>query len=326
MAESLRWATQIMEAAETYHAPDFRIVGHQALANSYFWLGDLIKAREHSEHVISLYTEERHGHLVNILNHDVMTYTLVFASRVIWMLGFPEQALRVSDECERHARRRGHAFDLGFALTTGADVLNFIGQPGEVLKRVEEAERLGRENRLPFLTGYLVPVRRGTTLIRHGQASEGVAPLKAGIVFFEAAGGRVSCPYAKSVLAEGMAQLGDLDGALSVIEEVIAQVERPGWEERFHYPETLRIKGGILEQKADMEGAEHNYSASLDWARRQQAKSFELRTATSYARLLRGQGRVGEARDLLAPVHSWFTEGLGTKDLRAARALLDELG
>jgi len=136
----------------------------------------------------------------------------------------------------------------------------------------------------------------------------------------------VSCPYAKSVLAEGMAKLGDLNGALSLIEEVIAQVERPGWEERHYCAETLRIGGGILARKGDTEGAERSYVASLDWSRRQQAKSFELRTATSHAWLLRDQGRVGEARDLLAPVYGWFTEGFGTKDLREARALLDKLG
>ncbi|MBV8868873.1 MAG: hypothetical protein JOY65_05575, partial [Acetobacteraceae bacterium] len=80
-----------------------------------------------------------------------------------------------------------------------------------------------------------------------------------------------------------------------------------------------------LAQKGDTEGAERSYAASLDWARHQQAKSFELRTATSYARLLREQGRVGEAHDLLAPVYGWFTEGFATKDLREAKALLDAL-
>jgi len=294
--------------------------------NSYFWLGELIKAREHADQVLSLYTEERHGGLVNILNQDVKTVTLSFASRMIWMLGFPEQAARVCQECESHARRRGHAFDLAYALTLGANVFNYLGQPDEVLRRSEEAGRLGRENRLPFVTEALLPMSSGITLIRRGQVSEGVASIRAGLASWEATRGRIGSPYLKSVLAEGLAQLGDLDGALSLLEDVIAQVERPGWEERRYYAETLRIKGAILAQKADMEGAERSYVASLDWARHQQAKSFELRTATSHARLMRDQGRVGEAYELLAPIYGWFTEGFGTKDLREARALLDELG
>jgi tetratricopeptide (TPR) repeat protein len=327
VAESLRWATQVMEAAEAHRDPDILIGGHNALANSYFYLGELTKAREHADQVLSLHTEQRHGDLVRILGGiDVKLTTLVFASRMTWMLGFPEQAARVGEACESHARRRGNAIDLSYALTQGATVFDHLGQPDEVLRRTGEAERLGRDNRLPFVTGALVPVYSGIALIRRGQVSEGVASLRAGIASWEATGGRAASPYFKSVLAEGMAQLGDLDGALSLIGEVLAQVERPGWGERHYHAETLRIRGGILARKGDTEGAERSHAASLAWARHQQAKSFELRTATNHARLMRDQGRVGEARDLLAPVHGWFTEGFGTKDLREARALLDELG
>jgi predicted ATPase len=127
------------------------------------------------------------------------------------------------------------------------------------------------------------------------------------------------------VLAEGLAQLGDLDRALDLIDEVIAQIERPGWEERHYYAETLRIKGRLLSLKGDPAWAERAYNASLGWARTQQAKSWELRTATSYARLMRDQGRMREAYELLAPVYGWFTEGLATKDLKDAKALLEEL-
>jgi predicted ATPase len=161
-------------------------------------------------------------------------------------------------------------------------------------------------------------------LIRKGEFTAGVASLKAGRAIWENGGGRLSV-HVKSALAEGMAQLADLDGALDLIGEIIAQIERPGWEERHYYAETLRIKGWVLSLKGDLEGAERNYLASLDWARQQQAKSWELRTATSYARLMRDQGRIKEAYDLLEPTYGWFTEGFGTTDLKEAKALLDQL-
>jgi predicted ATPase len=123
-----------------------------------------------------------------------------------------------------------------------------------------------------------------------------------------------------------MAQCDDLAGALDLVDEAIAQIERPGREERCHYAETLRIKGWLLSLRGDTAGAERAYIASLDWARQQWAKSWELRTAMSYARLMRAEGRVGEARDLLAPVYGWFIEGFDTPDLQEARALLGELG
>ena len=156
-------------------------------------------------------------------------------------------------------------------------------------------------------------------------AAEGIALLKAGITDWEASGGKVHSPNLKAFLAEAMALTGDLDHALHLIDEIIAQVERPGWEELQHYAEILRLKGWMLSLKGDPDGAERNFLASLDWARRQQAKMWELRTSTSLARLWQSQGKRQDAYELLAPVYGWFTEGFDTKDLQEAKALLDEI-
>ena len=110
-----------------------------------------------------------------------------------------------------------------------------------------------------------------------------------------------------------------------MIEDSLAQIARPGWEERSHLAEVLRLKGWMLQQQGKLAAAEENYLASLDVAREQQAKSWELRTATSLARLWQNQGKRKEAYDLLAPVYNWFTEGFDTKDLIEAKALIEEL-
>jgi predicted ATPase len=99
----------------------------------------------------------------------------------------------------------------------------------------------------------------------------------------------------------------------------------PGWEERWHLAEVLRLKSWMLQQQGKLDAAEENYLASLDWARKQQAKSWELRTSTSLARLWQSQGKRKEAHDLLAPVYDWFTEGFDTRDLVDAKQLLGEL-
>jgi predicted ATPase len=325
IAESLRWVTELMSAVETCGDPDLPIIGHFAAVVAYFWLGEPIKARERADRVLALYSEERHGHLLGFLNTDPKTISLVYSAQSIWMLGYPEQAVKMTDAAHDHARQRGHPFNLGFALTTGAEVFDFLREPDEWLRRVEEGDRVGRANSLPFLTECRVPLCSGMALIRKGQGAVGIALLERGITIWEEGGGRANNPFRKSVLAEGMAELGDLAGALDLIDEMIAQVERPGWEERSHYAEILRVKGWLLSLKGDPPGAERAYLASLDWARHQQAKSWELRTATSYARLMRDHGRAREARDLLAPVYGWFTEGFGTKDLKDAKALLEEL-
>ena len=301
------------------------IIGHFVATTSYFWHGDLIRTREHANRVLSLYEEHRHRHLVGVLNHDPKTVALLFTAQLTWMLGFPEQAVQISDIKDAHARLLGHPFDLGFALTVGARMFDHLGEPDEVVTRAKEVEQVGRENSMPLLTQILAPVHSGIAMIRKGKLVEGIASLNQGHAAFEIGGGRINVPYFKSALAEAMAQLGDVDGALDLIEESIAQVERPDWEERWYFAEILRIKGALLSAKGDLEGAESSYLASLDWARRQQAKSWELRAATSYARLMRDQGRIREAYDLVAPMYGWFTEGFAMKDLKEAKALLDEL-
>ena len=129
----------------------------------------------------------------------------------------------------------------------------------------------------------------------------------------------------KAFLAEAMALTGDLNDSLQLIEEQIIQIERAGWDERLCYAEILRLKGWLLSLKGDVEGAERNFLASLDWARRQHAKMWELRTSASLARLWQSQGKRQDAYALLAPVYAWFTEGFDAKDLLDAKTLLAEL-
>jgi predicted ATPase len=312
--------------AERYNDSSLLVFGHYAAVNSYFWLGDLIKAREHGDRVLELYSDEQHGRLVDILNHDPKTVSLVFTARAIWMLGYPEQAVKLSETRDAHARRLGHPFDLGFALAVGALLFNYLGKPDEALKRAEEARRLGHENSMPYMTEQLVPGTCGIALIRKGRFEEGVASLKACLAVSEQAGGKAGHPSWMSIVAEATAELGDIDHALAMIEEIITELEEPACAERCYYAEILRLKGWMLEQKRELQEAERTYLASLDWAREQLARSWELRTATSYARLMRKQGRISEAYELLAPVYNWFTEGFETKDLKEAKALLNQLG
>jgi predicted ATPase len=147
--------------------------------------------------------------------------------------------VRLCDAGHEEARRRRHPFNLSWALTKGAQVLDYLREPDELLKRVTEADRVGRENNLLFMTQCFVPIYSGIGLIRRGQVAEGTALLERGISVWEQSGGRVLSPGLKSVLAEGMAQAGDVAGALVLMNEVIAQIERPGWEERHYYAEAF---------------------------------------------------------------------------------------
>jgi len=325
VAESLPWAEEMLKVAKATADADLLIAGHAIACTCYCWAGEPTKVLEHANKVLDLYDIEKHRYLADVINHDPKTVAGIFGSIAAWTLGYPDQALRLSDEKDVHAHRRNHPFDLGFALTMGVHDFDHRFRHEDLSKRAEECERLGRENSLPVLWAVLATAPHSLALIRKGKIAEGIVPLKAGIALWEASGGKSRCPTLKAFLAEAMAMTGELDDALHLLNEATAQIEQPGWEERLNYPEILRLRGWILSLKGNSEGAERNFLTSLDWARRQQAKMWELRTSTSLARLWQSQGRRQDAYELLAPVYDWFTEGFDTKDLQEAKSLLAEL-
>jgi predicted ATPase len=326
VAETLTWAQEMLDTGKATGDADLLITGYMTACNTYMWMGELHATLEQADKVLELYDDKKHRHLVNLLNHDPKTLTGIGSSICTWILGYPDRAVQISDETRAHAQRLGHAFDLGFALVRGSDAFDFRCEADKLHERARECDQLGRDNSLPVLWAFMAPALEAMALIREGNAAEGAAQLKNSLAIWDASGGKCWSPCAKSILAEGLALSGDLDGALQLIDEQIEQVKRPGWEERYYYAEILRLKGWMLTLKDDLEGAEQNYLASLDWAREQQAKSWELRTSTSLARLWQSQGKKKEAHDLLAPVYDWFTEGFDTRDLKEAKALLEELG
>lgn len=325
VTEALGWVNEMLASAEASGAPDLLIMGHRTACATYYFRGDLTQSREHADTVLALYSDEKHRHLADITNTDPKTAVGIVTSLGTWMRGYPDRSVQVSDANDAHARRRGHPFDLGNALTFGSQVWDFRCEPEPILARVEEAERLGRAHSLPFISEVLAQIFKGLAWLRAGRLTEGIPHLRGAMERWNAGGGLLWMPYFRAVLAEGLALSGDLEGGLSLIEESLTQITRPGWEERSHLAEVLRLKGWMLQQQGKLDVVEENYLASLEVAREQQAKSWELRTSTSLARLWQSQGTRKEAHDLLAPIYGWFTEGFDTKDLIEAKVLLDEL-
>ena len=207
----------------------------------------------------------------------------------------------------------------------GAEVFNYRCEPKRLLERVSEADRLAREQSIPFIYQMLVLYSEGLARLRSGQLSESISLLRRGIENWIKLGVHVTIPYLKSALAEALALQGDLDAALHLIDECLEQIERPGWQERVDLAEVLRLKGWMLMRQGRGEEAEAQLRASIDCARQQQARSWELRSSTTLTQLLAERRQRDAARELLAPIYGWFTEGFDTKDLKDAKALLQEL-
>ena len=161
--------------------------------------------------------------------------------------------------------------------------------------------------------------------MRNGQYPEAISLLHSSLESWNKYGGHSRVPYLKSALAEAVARNGDFDHGLTLLGECLEQIDRPGWQERSHLAEVLRLKGWVLMRQGESKEAEMALRASIDWARQQQAKSWELRSATTLAELLAGRGERDDARAILEPILNWFTEGFDTHDLKAARSLIESL-
>jgi class 3 adenylate cyclase len=161
IAESLDWVNEMLATAETSGDPDLLLVGHRAACGTHFWRGGFNQSREHGERVFALYDEEQHRHFADTMNTNPKTSVGIFISSGTWMLGYPDRAVQVSDANDTHARRRGHPFDLGFALIVGSQVWDLRREPAQMLARAEEAERLGRAHSLPFISEVLAQTYKG---------------------------------------------------------------------------------------------------------------------------------------------------------------------
>ena len=325
LEDSLTWVKKFVDPTDVSASDDMWIVLEMTKCVCLFWHGDLLAAKQSVDVVLATYQLEKHGHIATLTNHDPKTLMAIYRANLLWLLGYPNQALEATRELDRIAHERGHFFDQGFAWTFGGWAYVYCGMPDEFETFIEKAHRVGVEQSLPFFTHVQVPIHRGYAFFERQKYREAVDASQVGAKTWLSLGGGISMPHAHAYWAAAHARLGEVDQGLEIVERGIEQACRPGWLERAHLAELLRVKGTLLELKGDVSAAETVYCESLSWAKVQQAKSLELRTATSYARLMQSQDRHEDAVELLKPIFKWFTEGFDTKDLIEAEALLEEL-
>jgi hypothetical protein len=298
---------------------ELRLQAHHSAWATCMFSGEPVAALEHSEAGRRLYDPERHRlhrHLYG--GHDPGACARWLGAQVHWLLGFPEKGLASGLEALALAERIAHPFIFALALQYASMLHLDRGEPELALQRIDAAEVLAAEQRLGFV---LEPkLLRGSALIAQGAVEEAIVCLREGLALRTAA--RLQC-YGIARLADALIRQGEHGAALAAALEGLSTVERTGnrqWEAELHRLEGIALSG--LNRLAESQTA---IEEAIRVARAQQAKSFELRAATSLARLWGEQGRRAQAHDLLAPVYGWFTEGFGTADLKEAKVLLDAL-
>ena len=317
-------ATQFLALAEKQGATVPLMIGHRVTGISLLCTGDIAKSRAHFDQALALYDPAAHRPLATRFGVNSGVSVLSLRPLALWLLGCPGVALADADHALKDAREIGQAATLMYALVVGSLTPIHCGNFGTATTRLDEAVALAEEKGALFWKAFGM-MNQGCVITLTGRASDAVQMITSGIAAYRSTGATASMPLWLSYLARAYAALGKFDDAWRCIGEAMTAVEIT--KERWWEADIHRIAGEIALKlpQPDAAKAEAYFERALAVARKQQAKSWELRAAMSMARLWRDQGKRQQGCDLLAPVYGWFTEGFDTLDLKQARALLDEL-
>jgi predicted ATPase len=318
---------QLLAFAQQAQDTALLVAAHGALGMTLFALGAVAAAQTHCAQGIALYDPQQphtYGHLWGTYGHAGGMACYTYAARALWALGYPDQALERNYEMVNLAQQMMHPYPLGWVLNCAAICHQHCREVCATQERAEATINLATEQGFPFLMA-CGAILHGWVLAQQGQAQAGIEQIHQGLLTLRATGQEVLQPYFLALLAEAHGTLGEPEAGLTVLTEALTRVDTTG--EQWYEPELHRLKGELLlQQNSDNQAeAETCFQQAISIARSQQAKSFELRAATSLARLWQQQDKRQEAHALLAPVYHWFTEGFDTLDLKDAKALLDAL-
>jgi len=324
---------------------------HLMLGSTLFYMGEAVSARAHLEQALTLYDSQQLRSLAFSRATEPGVMCVSFLAWTLQTLGYPDQALARSHEALYRAQQLSHAYSLGYALHFAARLHRCRREAQLVRERTEAAIALSSEHGfVRWLKGGMM--MRGWALAHQGAVEEGITLLRQALPDWRTMGSEAGLPHLLGAVAEVYGKGGQTEEGLHVLDEAVATAHRTG--ERRYEAELYRLKGELLlQQVAGQSGsrtaarkgsllvkvkrertthvsallveAEACFRQALDIARYQHAKSLELRATMSLSRLWQMQGKCAEARQMLAEIYSWFTEGFDTLDLQEAKALLEEL-
>ena len=310
--------------ARRQHRPDLLLEAHRMLASVWLPLGAFPRARQQAERSLTLYDVQHHRAHAFLDAPDPGVSCLIYAALTLWYLGYPDAAIQRCHEALTLAEELEPSHSLAWARSFAATLHQLRQEASQAQAQAEVSIALYREQGCTFWVSRGT-ILRGWALATRGQVEEGLAQMRQGLAAHRAIGIKLELPSYLALLAKECERAGQIDEGLTMLAEALetAHKTREGWWEA----ELYRLQGQLLlalSQDKHVE-AEACFRRALEVARHQQAKSWELRTATSLSRLWQQQGKHADARQLLTPIYDWFTEGFDTVDLLEAKALLAEL-
>jgi predicted ATPase len=313
---------QLLRLARREHDDFLLFSAHFIMGWALFFRGELVPARANFERAMALYDPQQHSDRALVGVHDSVVLCLSYLAWSLIVLGYPDQAVTRIFEALVRTQALAHPFSLVFVRMHDVWVHMLRREAQTAQEHAEAQIALCEEQGFTFWWGWGM-FCRGWALVARGHGEEGVAQMRQGIARF--AQDSLMGPYARALLAEACAHIGQTAEGWTVLEKALAEVDQS--EGRYYHAELHRCKGELLLQQAapDDQQAEDCFHQALDLSRRSQAKWWELRAAMHLSRLWQHQGKRAEAHDLLAPIYGWFTEGFDTADLQEAKALLEAL-
>jgi predicted ATPase len=322
-------AQQLMSVAKSVQESGLLVEAHLAQGNSLFLFGRFIPALEHMERAIALYDPQKHHVHAFVYGIDPGVFCLGRSAGILAILGHLDQASKKVGETLALAHQQSHAFSLATAFTLVGPVHRLRGELAAMQQASEAAIAICTEKGFGGMLAMATRLR-GSALAEQGQIEEGIGLMSRGLAAKLATGAGIFQTGNLYILAKAYGTAGRFEEGLATVAEAIALVERT--DERTHEAELHRLKGDLLLRRSGIETehivqteAKECFRRAIDIARGQQAKSWELRAVVSLARLLHQQGKKEEARQMLAELYGWFTEGFDSADLKEAKALLEEL-
>jgi predicted ATPase/class 3 adenylate cyclase len=297
------------------------VLGHFSTGRDLMLIGRFVSSRSHLDTALALYNPISQRLLVHQAAVHPQVIARAYLASALLCLGYPDRALAESNAAIIEAQRLSHLPSLAVTLGWGT-TLSIVADTVVLGKRLDQLLGIAAEQGFLFWHAYGT-MCRGWVMVKNGDVAEGISILRSGLATYRTTGADLSVPYFFALLAKACEVAGQAEEALRLLDVALEIVERTGT--RWFAAELHKQKGQLLLRQGQSEAAEELYCKALGIAREQEAKLWELRAAMSLARLRRDQDRRAEARDLLAPVYGWFTEGFDTPDLRQAKVLLEEL-
>jgi predicted ATPase len=324
IAAALEHATNFLSFAQSQPASAPLLFGHHALAHSLIHSGQYRAALAHFETAVSLHRPDEHRDSAFRYGQDIGVSALVKMSWALWHRGYPDQSARAADRALAYSRQLGHAQTLALAFWFAGMAAVFARDVATVHTLSHDCVAIASEHGFALWAAQ-GRILQGWAVAQKGEVATGIARIRDGLAALEATGARSTTPLFLTLLAEALTLGGKIEEGLAALDDALAKAAVSGVQG--YNAEIHRLYGELTGRLPypDPAKTEDSFRTALAIAREQGTRGYELRAATSLARLWREQGRQGEARDLLAPVYGWFTEGFDTPDLKEAKALLEEL-